>query len=345
MSGPESVNQILNGKEYNYGIRIRKVIFEALKRAKLDVFEEWVQKEKKSNILTNFLECEAFTELIKKRESTMFNIGLQSISALLNTYDEFEIKICNGDSMFWERFLDMVQILLDFVKSICLPDCNLHLQSTERMLIWIHAYDRINYAKHFSYYWCSQQKIQNKFPAIYQQFQRGNFSTLRTKGKCNMLPPDQVIEQTINKDKKEPGGIIGISTSQGTMQRWVLSSHNTATLIADLRKSLNLGIGDSTAKDLSSKQIRFDENAVKKCYQLINSWTNPFTKTSNTSCLSSKLMPCYEVQYDLLEAQKIGKLCLDIFITERIETSNIDFYAPIKKICLHTFEKKKKKNR
>ena len=28
--GPESVNQILNGKEYNYGIRICKVIFKAL---------------------------------------------------------------------------------------------------------------------------------------------------------------------------------------------------------------------------------------------------------------------------------------------------------------------------
>ena len=53
LSGPESVNQILNGKEYNHGIRICKVISEAL-RAKLDAFEEWIQKEKKSNILTNF---------------------------------------------------------------------------------------------------------------------------------------------------------------------------------------------------------------------------------------------------------------------------------------------------
>ena len=101
---------------------------------------------------------------------------------------------------------------------------------------------------------------------------------------------------------------------------------------------MNLGIGDSTAKDLSLKRIRFDEKAVKKCYG-IKSWTNPFTKTSNIFCLSSGLVPCYEVQYDLLEAQKIGKLCLDTFITERIETNNIDFYAPIKKNCLRTFEK------
>ena len=87
-------------------------------------------------------------------------------------HDEFEVKICNGDfglmAMFWQSYLDMVQILLDFVKSVRLPDLNLCLQSTERMLVWIHAYDRINYVRHFSYYCCSQQKIQNKFPTIYQ---------------------------------------------------------------------------------------------------------------------------------------------------------------------------------
>ena len=108
----------------------------------------------------------------------------------------------------------MVQILLEFVKSIRLPNWNLHLQ---RMLVWIHAYGRINYARHFSYNWRSQHKIPNKFPVIYLQFQHGNFSTRRTKGKFNMLPSDQVIEQTINKDHKGPGGIIGISTSQAAM--------------------------------------------------------------------------------------------------------------------------------
>ena len=33
---------------------------------------------------------------------------------------------------------------------------------------------------------------------------------------------------------------------------------------------------------------------------------------------------------------------MDTFITERTETNNIDFYAPIKKKCLRTFEKEKK---
>ena len=90
----------------------------------------------------------------------------------------------------------------------------------------------------------------NKFLTIYQQFQHGNYSLRRTKGKFNILSLDQIIEQTINKDQKGPG-IIGISTSQGSMQRWVLSSHNTATLIADLRKSSNLDTGDRTTKNFN----------------------------------------------------------------------------------------------
>ena len=32
-------------------------------------------------------------------------------------------------------------------------------------------------------------------------------------------PADQVIEQTVNRDQKGPGGIIGFSTTEGTVQR------------------------------------------------------------------------------------------------------------------------------
>ena len=48
------------------------------------------------------------------------------------------------------------------------------------------------------------------------------------------------------------------------MQQWVLASHNTTTLNVDLRKSLNLDIGDSATKNLSLKEIRSNENALKK---------------------------------------------------------------------------------
>ena len=85
--------------------------------------------------------------------------------------------------MFWQNYLDMVQILLNFVKSIRLPDWKVPLQSTKRMLVKIHGYDGINYARHFSHYWCGHQKIQNKFITIYQQFQQESFSTRHAERK------------------------------------------------------------------------------------------------------------------------------------------------------------------
>ena len=47
----------------------------------------------------------------------------------------------------------------------------------------------------------------------------GNFSAKKTDGSFNKLPPDQVIEQTIGKEQKGAGGITGISTSDGAVQR------------------------------------------------------------------------------------------------------------------------------
>ena len=63
----------------------------------------------------------------------------------------------------------------------------------------------------------TQQNIKETHPKIYDQFMVGNFSVKRTDESFNKLPPDQVIEQTINKEQKGARGIIGISTSDGAV--------------------------------------------------------------------------------------------------------------------------------
>ena len=46
--------------------------------------------------------------------------------------------------------------------------------------------------------------------------------------------------------------------------------------------------------------------------------------------------------HDLLNATKVGQSRLGIFINDRIETANINFYAPIKKNNLKMFDVTKK---
>ena len=106
---------------------------------------------------------------------------------------------------FWNPYLDMIQTLRDFIKLIKNGDWDLHMYASEKMLYWFHPYDNYNYARHFSYYWTSQQALPEHYPAIYEEFKKGGFSVRHTIGKFNKVSPDQVIEQTINKDKKGLG--------------------------------------------------------------------------------------------------------------------------------------------
>ena len=213
LAGPDQVKGILKGKHYNYGIRISKIVFEVLLRLKFECFEKWFGKSRESDALYNLRASDEFSKLMKGRNSETFENGLKAVNTLAQLYEKFDNSIRKGNlgpmARFWQSYLVMVQSLLDFVKSTRLPPWNLHLQSTKRMLVWIHAYDRINYSKHFTYYWASQQKLATKHPSILQEFQEGNVAVRRISTKFNRLPPDQVIEQTINRDQKEPGGIIG----------------------------------------------------------------------------------------------------------------------------------------
>ena len=137
----------------------------------------------------------------------------------LQHLQQFEEQIENNYlgpmAKFWESFLNMVQILLDYIKSTRNGNWDLHLSSMERMLPWFHAYDRVNYARHFTYCWAALNNLAETNPKMYAEFQEGNFAVKRTSGSFNMFPPDQVFEQTINKEQKSPGGIIGYTTSTG----------------------------------------------------------------------------------------------------------------------------------
>ena len=61
------------------------------------------------------------------------------------------------------------------------------------------------------FYRAIQKSLQEQHPLIYDKFQKGNFTVKQSRSKFNCLLPDQVIEQTVNKEQKGPGSIIGLS--------------------------------------------------------------------------------------------------------------------------------------
>ena len=53
------------------------------------------------------------------------------------------------------------------------------------------------------------------------------------------MPTDQVLEQTINKDSKGAGGLIGISRDENARTKWFLASHVRAHLYGAQKQMCN----------------------------------------------------------------------------------------------------------
>ena len=69
LAGSDSTESILKGTHYNRGVRVIKVVFEALHRVKFEAFEDWLHREGKYDIFTAFIESGVFAKLLEERNS------------------------------------------------------------------------------------------------------------------------------------------------------------------------------------------------------------------------------------------------------------------------------------
>ena len=104
-----------------------------------------------------------------------------------------------------------------------------------------------------------------------------------------------------------------------------------------MEKGLRLQSKASKVKECSAVRIKFDDDWVQKCYDVLNSWTPVFEDHQDIESLSSRVHATEEVQKDLLRAKAVGLEKSCTFISERIRSNNIPFYEPIKKNNLKTF--------
>lgn len=162
------------------------------------------------------------------------------------------------------------------------------------------------------------KKLPETHPCIHQQFEAGHFSVRRQQGKFNKIPSDQAIEQTINRQQKCAGGIIGFSTSEGTVQRWALISHAAAKCQSHVEEFLGMSDDRCVTKDLAAERILYDEECVIRSYDLVKEWGTPFKENNRLIHLSSGLECSAQVENDMVNAEARGKEAFVNFIEKRI---------------------------
>ena len=114
---------------------------------------------------------------------------------------------------FWEGYINMVLLLLQFVKAERTGNWKLHLSATTEMVPHFFSMDRVNYSRWLPVYLSDMHMLQLTHPAVHQEFITGNHSVSRSNQPFAQVWPDMALEQSINLDTKTKGGIVGMSTS------------------------------------------------------------------------------------------------------------------------------------
>ena len=138
----------------------------------------------------------------------------------------------NSDSfMFWEVYLTMVHILLNYVRAERDGIWDLHLSSVAQMLPYFFGFDRINYSRWISVYLADMRLLPQTAPAVHNEFVKGNYPVKQTSNsKFNQVWTDMGIEQTINHESKTKGRTIRFSQKEGAVDRWYLTAHERSAI-------------------------------------------------------------------------------------------------------------------
>ena len=154
----------------------------------------------------------------------------------------------------------------------------------------------------------------------------------------SQIPIDQTIEQTINRDTKTKGGIVGFSLNKGAVQRWMLTAHERAAVTQNLKKMMGVKQSETSAmKETRTARISRDESDVRKVVEVLETWINPFDPSEELSSLSSGAVAPKDVKDELLGAKKIEENAAVAFMKHRIISNETELYDPISKKKLKTF--------
>ena len=238
-------------------------------------------------------------------------------------------------------YVDMVEIVLGFVRASREGDFEHHLMCIRAMIPWCFAYDRLNYARYLPYYFATMCRLSMDYPDVYQHFMQGGISVqIGSSNPFGKIPCDQTIEETINKDTQTAGGTKGFSLKSGAVQTYYLNAEHRSLFPRQLREMVGLGGSRLNHPDLQQSRILKDEADVQSLVNLMEvSWIKNQFRSDQDSLVSlaTAAMPPPEIAHDLMSASKVGEEAFEAFITRRLENNTVDFFATMKKQKLNTF--------
>lgn len=140
-----SLKGVMNGHMYNRAMRAHKILFEALGILQWKEFLATCSDEQRE-------QATSITDLLQHRLSAGLSLTSDSdeCKEIISKFDDHVQQRCSESSLYqyWNSYMDMVSILLGFVRGTRTGNLSLHLSCLRQMLPYFFAYDRVNYARY-----------------------------------------------------------------------------------------------------------------------------------------------------------------------------------------------------
>ena len=341
--GTAAVNSVIAGKQYNRSVLSHKIVLEALNRILWREFEGWlVEQPDMEDIVTENLTSSLASFRQANFTSECFRImtELPTFKSLLEKSRQFCSSLESPTAKFWLSYTQSVWLLLNFIRSTRIADWRMHLQCIRKMIPWLFAYDRVNYSRYLSLYWCEMTVLPRTHPDVHEVFLDGEFCVQRSNSVFSQIHVDQSIEQTVNRDSKTKGGIIGFSRKPGAVQRWVINAHQRAEISKNCKEMAGLDeLSTCQHKETGQSRLQRDEASVQAVLEVVTTASNPFSSLGCSSLVNifSGIVASDEVERDIQHAYDMGEKKIVQFVEERLKSDNIDFFSRLTCLKLKTF--------
>ena len=183
---------------------------EALLRLNWQSFLDTIQDDQE---VKSFKEAVTIATISVQSELSSFTIQrlyqTPELEKLHTNFKDFNNSPCTIMAKYWLSYIDMVSLLLQFIRSIRDGDLESYLASIRDMIPWMFAYDQVNYSRYLSVYFLDMQSLEKKHPNVLRAFQAGQLVVQRTSDSSfSQVSVDQTIEHTVNRDTKTKDGSL-----------------------------------------------------------------------------------------------------------------------------------------
>lgn len=346
---------MLQGKHYARGIRGVKVAHEAMTHLFLSAAETYAKKNglpwiddevhtlatnlQSSIQMKNQSSCSAICLLLENK--------IANCSESISQFQAFG-KDQSGTFIYWNSFLEAGDLLLRLIRADKEADFALHLDSVMETIPYFHLAGRTNYARYTPVYVSEMRQLETKQPVMHQFLSRGGFVVRRSdKTKFNSVPTDQALEQTINREAKGTGGVIGFTLRKSALLRWLLTRHVSGEYSEAFQELLENKSEGSLHKELGQARISRDKADVMAITDYIKDHCqNPFDLESIPKELvniTTGQIATKAVEESLTSIPEKGKTILNTFLTARlVDGETKSFWDAIPKSTVVTFASMKK---